>query len=82
MQKFTYHSPTEIIFGRGAEEKTAEAIQNYGGHRVLLVYGGGSVVRSGLLERLTTNLAAAGLTCEHFGGAKANPALEHAREGV
>ncbi len=82
MQKFTYHSPTEIIFGRRAEEKTAEAIQNYGGHRVLLVYGGGSVVRSGLLERLTTNLTAAGLTCEHFGGAKANPTLEHAREGV
>lgn len=50
MQSFEYHSPTEIIFGREAEAKTPEKIKKYGGTRVFIVYGGGSVVRSGLWE--------------------------------
>ena len=56
MQEFTFYSPTKIVFGKGAEEKTAAEIREFGGSRVMLVYGGGSVVRSGLLKRLEAQL--------------------------
>lgn len=82
MQAFTYHSPTEVVFGKDSELKTAKQIRKYGGSRVLIVYGGGSVVRSGLLDRVCENLKEEQLEYELFGGAKANPTAEHAREGV
>jgi len=82
MHAFTYHSPTEIIFGPGTEDRTADLIRKYGGTHALLVYGGGSAVRSGLLGRICKTLEEAGLSYTCFGGAKANPTLEHAREGV
>lgn len=82
MNAFTYYCPSEIIFGREAEQKTADCIRKHGGSKVLIVYGGGSIVRSGLLDRICANLKEAGLSYEVFGGAKANPTLEHAREGI
>ncbi len=82
MNSFTYYSPTEIIFGRDTELQTAAMVRKYGGTRVLAVYGGGSVVRSGLLDRVCGSLKEAGIACTPFGGAKANPTLDHAREGV
>lgn len=56
MNAFTYYSPTEIVFGKDTELQTAAMIRKYGGTRVLAVYGGGSVVRSGLLEKICANL--------------------------
>ena len=50
MQEFIYYAPTEVVFGKDAEKKTAEEVKKWGGNRVLLVYGGGSVKRSGLLD--------------------------------
>lgn len=82
MEQFTYLCPTEVIFGRNTEAQTGSSILKYGGNRVFLVYGGGSIVRNGLLERIGAILNQNGLTFEAFGGAKANPTLEHAREGV
>lgn len=82
MHSFTYHSPTEVIFGRDAQQKTGARIRKYGGKRVLLVYGGGSAVRSGLLAQVRRSAEEEGLICEEFGGARANPTLEHARKGV
>ena len=52
MQSFTYLSPTEVVFGKDTQNQTAEYIRKYGGSRILLVYGGGSVVRSGLLKQI------------------------------
>lgn len=82
MQSFTYLSPTEVVFGKGTQTQTAAYIHKYGGTKALLVYGGGSVVRSGLLEEICQVLRSDGLSYEIFGGAKANPTLEHARDGV
>lgn len=82
MNAFTFSCPTEIIFGRGTENQVSACIRNEGGTRVLIVYGGGSIVRSGLLDKVCANLEAAGIRYEAFGGAKANPTLAHAREGV
>lgn len=82
MEKFCFYCPTKIIFGRGTEEQTAAYVSKYGGHRVLLVYGSGSVVKSGLLDRICRNLSQHQIAWTLFGGAKANPTLQHAREGV
>ena len=82
MQSFTYHVPTEIVFGKEAQLQTAAEIKKYGGSRVLLVSGGHSAERSGLLGQLRIQLAEAGLAVESFGGVQPNPRVDHAREGV
>lgn len=82
MNSFTYHIPTEIVFGKDSESKVASLIRKYGGSRVLIVYGGGSVVRSGLLERVCKTLEEDGLAYETLGGVHPNPYLQFAIEGV
>lgn len=82
MEAFTYSCPTEVIFGRNTETEVSACIRNFNGSRVFIVYGSGSIVRSGLLERVCTTLKTAGMTYESFGGAKANPTLAHARDGI
>lgn len=82
MHSFTYFSPTEVVFGKNTQTQTASYIRKYGGSHVLLVYGGGSVQRSGLLDQVCQILKADNLSYQVFGGAKANPTLEHARDGI
>ena len=81
MDNFRYYTPTEVIFGRDAEAQTGETARRYGS-RALLVYGKGSVIKSGLLARVRSSLEEAGIVCLDFGGAKPNPTLAHAEEGV
>lgn len=82
MEKFTYLCPTEVVFGRDTEAQTSNYVRRYHGSRVLIVYGGGSIVRSGLLDKVCSFLKEDQIAFTSFGGAKANPTLEHAREGV
>jgi len=82
MQGFTYLTPTEIIFGAGAENNTAAMIKKHGGTRVLVVYGRGSVVKSGLLDKILEQLTGAGIPYLKHGGAAPNPHLSFARAGV
>ena len=82
MRNFTWKIPTEVVFGRDTERQAGALVRKYGGSRVLVVYGGGSAVRSGLLDRICGALAAEGLYCRTFGGVQPNPRLEKAREGV
>ena len=82
MQAFTFYSPTKIIFGKNAEEKTPEEMKEFGGNRILIVYGGGSIVRSGLLPRMEALLKEANLPYALFGGVQPNPLLSHAEKGV
>ncbi|MDD3185887.1 MAG: iron-containing alcohol dehydrogenase [Anaerostipes sp.] len=82
MHSFTQHTPTEIVFGKNTESKVGELVKKYGGTRVFVVYGGGSVERSGLLERVVQNLKKEGLQVETKGGVKPNPRLDFAREAV
>ena len=82
MQPFEFYMKTEVVFGAGKEDQTARLVQKHGGSRVLVVYGGGSCVRSGLLDRICKQLADAGLTYDTFGGVQPNPRLAHARNGV
>lgn len=82
MKNFEYYAPTRVVFGRGTENETGALIRKDGGTRVLIVYGGGSCVQSGLLARVEESLTGAGLAWEAFGGAQPNPLLSHAEEGV
>ncbi len=81
MNDFMYFAPTKVVFGKGVENKTGEVASAYG-KKALLVYGKGSVVKSGLLDRVKKSLDEAGVAYEEFGGAKPNPTLAHAEEGV
>lgn len=82
MQNFVQYAPTEVVFGKGTEEQTGSQVRKWGGYRVLIVYGGGSVVRSGLLERVEKSLKSEAIVYEEFGGVKPNPRLTFAEEGV
>ena len=82
MKGFTYYTPTEVVFGRNAEEQVAPLLKKYGGHKVLVVFGGGSVRRSGLLDRVCGQLAQEGIDYLLFGGVVPNPRLSMAREGI
>lgn len=82
MQNFVQYAPTEVIFGKDTEQQTGSQVKKWGGSRALIVYGGGSVVRSGLLERVEKSLKSKEIVYEEFGGVKPNPRLAFAEEGV
>jgi alcohol dehydrogenase YqhD (iron-dependent ADH family) len=79
---FKYYTPTKVVFGKDTELKVAELIKEFGGKKVLIHYGGGSVVRSGLLKRVTNTLDAAGIAYVVLGGAVPNPHLSLVYEGI
>ncbi|MGL5037608.1 MAG: iron-containing alcohol dehydrogenase, partial [Aeromonas sp.] len=72
MNNFTLHTPTKILFGKGQIAQLREQLPSDA--RVMITYGGGSVVRSGLLAQIRSELA--GMTLFEFGGIEPNPAYE------
>ncbi len=82
MKDFTYCLPTRFVFGRGAEEKAGAELCAMGAKRVLIHYGGGSAVRSGLIPRLEADLRAHKLEVFQLGGAKPNPRDDKVYEGI
>ena len=81
MQKFTYCVPTEIIFGKDTERECGKMVKRHGGKKVLIVYGGGSVRHSGLLERVEHSLEEEGISHVECGGVTPNPRLSFAEMG-
>ena len=79
---FNYYSPTEIVFGRGAQTQVAAHVQKYGGTRVLVVYGSQRVVRSGLLDSIIQPMEQASIKCFTLGGVVPNPHLSKVYEGI
>ena len=82
MKDFVFHTPTEVVFGRNAEDKIASRIQKYGGKKVLLHYGGASAERSGLLPKIREQLTENGIAFMELGGVVPNPRLSLVREGI
>lgn len=82
MNNFTFYSPTEFVFGKGREYETGALVRKYGSKKVMIVYGGGSVVRSGLLERVTGVLKSAGVEYCLMGGVQPNPIDTKVYEGI
>lgn len=82
MQSFTYCVPTNVIFGTGTADGAGSAVQACGGSRVLVLYGGGSAVKSGLIDRVTASLHGSGLTWVLRGGVQSNPTLGFVNETI
>ncbi|MBR4558534.1 MAG: iron-containing alcohol dehydrogenase [Fibrobacter sp.] len=73
MDNFNFYSPTEFVFGMNRENECGGLVKKYGGTKVLIHYGGGSAVRSGLIDRVKASLDAAGIAHVELGGVKPNP---------
>ena len=82
MDNFEFFSPTRFVFGRGAESKTGELVRKYGGTKVLLHFGGGSIKKSGVYDKVVASLVAAGLEYIPLGGVQPNPRSGLVREGI
>ena len=82
MNNFTFYSPTYFVFGKDQENHAGQYVKRFGGNKVLLHFGGGSVVRSGLLARVKASLEKEGLSCVELGGAKPNPRSGLVYEGI
>ena len=82
MKDFNFYAPTRVVFGRESEEKLPQLIQQQGGKKVLVHYGGGSARRSGLLDKVENMLKDAGIAYVELGGVVPNPLLSKVREGI
>ncbi|MCR5501448.1 MAG: iron-containing alcohol dehydrogenase [Lachnospiraceae bacterium] len=82
MNNFEFYAPTCFVFGKDTENKAGEYVRRFGGTKVLLHYGGGSVIRSGLLDRVRKSLEAEGLSFIELGGVKPNPRSGLVYEGI
>jgi len=82
MDNFTFYSPTYFVFGKDEENNTGKYVKRFGGTKVLIHYGGGSVVRSGLLDRIKKSLDAEGISYVELGGVKPNPRSGLVYEGI
>ena len=82
MDNFTFYSPTYFVFGKDTESQAGELVKKFGGSKVLIHYGGGSIVRSGLLDRVKSSLSASGISFVELGGVKPNPRSGLVYEGI
>lgn len=82
MDNFTFYSPTKFVFGKGMESEAGKLVKEFGGSKVLIHYGGGSVVRSGLLDRVKASLDEASIAYVELGGVKPNPRSGLVYEGI
>lgn len=82
MIDFTFYSPTEFVFGKSTEEQTGKLAKQYNATKALVVYGGGSAVRSGLLDRVCNSLQAVGISTVCMGGVRPNPTDDKVYEGI
>jgi alcohol dehydrogenase len=73
MNNFDFCSPTYFVFGKERETEAGRYVKKYGGNKVLIHFGGGSVVKSGLLDRVRKSLTEEGITFVELGGVMPNP---------
>ncbi|MCD6496623.1 MAG: iron-containing alcohol dehydrogenase [Candidatus Aenigmarchaeota archaeon] len=81
MDNFTLHMPTKVIFGRGTETGVGQEVRKHSGN-ILLHYGGGSIKRTGLYDRVVESLEKAGIKFAELGGVVPNPRLSMVRKGI
>ncbi|MDR0197511.1 MAG: iron-containing alcohol dehydrogenase [Oscillospiraceae bacterium] len=82
MENFSFCSPTYFEFGKGAELKAGELANKFGGTKLLLHYGGGSIKKNGLYDRVVSALNGAGLPFAELGGVQPNPVDTLVYEGI
>jgi len=82
MNNFNFYSPTQFVFGKERENEAGKYVKRSGGTRVLIHYGSGSVVKSGLLDRVKASLAAENIYFTELGGVVPNPRSGLVYKGV
>lgn len=82
MNNFTFYSPTYFVFGKNTELEAGQYVKRFGGSKVLIHYGGGSVVRSGLLDRVKKSLEDERLSYVELGGVMPNPRSGLVYQGI
>lgn len=82
MAGFTYYTPTKVVFGKETEQQTGELVKAAGAKKVLIHYGSGSVIRSGLLDRVKETLCKEEIEYVELGGVVPNPRLSLVYEGI
>ncbi|MDD3336404.1 MAG: iron-containing alcohol dehydrogenase [Eubacteriales bacterium] len=82
MNPFTFQCGTKMIFGAGTESQVGQELVSFGATKVLLVYGGQSIRRSGLYDRVCSAMTAAGLSWTELAGVVPNPRVSLVREGI
>jgi len=82
MNNFIFENQCKIIFGDRPISDLANMLKKDGAKKIMLVFGGGSVIKHGILDEAKTALKNAGMDFVEFGGVAANPHMSHALEGV
>lgn len=82
MDAFDFLYPTHVYFGEGAAERALRAELGRAGHTVMLAYGGGSIKRNGIHDRMKALLAGLGKEIVEFSGIMPNPTYAKAQEGA
>lgn len=82
MENFNFYSPTYFAFGKGKESEVGALVKRFGGTKVLLHYGGGSVKRNGVFDSVTKSLNEAQIPYIELGGVKPNPRSGLVYEGI
>jgi len=82
MDNFIFNIPTIAYFGKGQIKILGDAIKAYGGSKVLLAYGGGSIKKNGIYDATLEQLDRAGIACVELSGIQPNPRIESVEEGI
>ena len=82
MENFKYYTPTKVIFGKDTEKEIGNLLKEFNGKKILIHYGGGSVVRSGLLAKVKNYLKESNIDYIELGGVKPNPRLSLVKKGI
>ena len=82
MNNFNFYSPTHFVFGKNRETEAGKYVKRFGGSKVLIHYGGGSVIKSGLLDRVKASLAKENISFAELGGVVPNPRSGLVYQGV
>lgn len=82
MENFVFYPRTKYVFGKGVENQVAEQLMAFDMKKPLIVYGKGSVIKSGLLDRVRNSLRDAGIEYAELGGVQPNPVDKKVYEGI
>jgi len=82
MNNFQFYSPTQFVFGKRVEDQVGSLVIRHNAHKVLIHYGGGSVVKSGLLAAVRKSLAASNIEFVELGGVVPNPRSGLVYQGI
>ena len=82
MFDFQLYTPTKVVFGKNTEAQVGDLVKAQKAKKVLIHYGGGSVIRSGLLDRVKASLEASGISYVELGGVVPNPRLSLVYKGI